>query len=642
MKKIVSQVKTIKNDFSDMAVGHLNKTSASDSESPLTPEAEAEVGEGSPAVSHYEDHFVVDDLEVGTLVRKTAVHLGLLLDDGVDLVIRSNPVRQLGKLRAKSGTGSDGAQRGKIPDSGKTHYDIRYRQKINIRTADGIMLSANLFAPATKDPQQRFPAIIFINSWCMDKHQYLLQARRFARNGYLVLSYSARGWGQSGGVVDVGGPSDMRDISTVLDWLINNTPVEPDNIGFSGISYGSGLSLLAAAHDKRVKTVVCMSGWADLFASFFSEQTPRQFFAKFLVGSSKLTAKTDDTLDYMLNGLLNNQHIDEVEVWGKERSPSTYLQKYNRRQPPIYLVQNFQDELFYPNSVLEFYSRLKGPKRIDLNKGTHGSAELSGILGLKNHLWLQTHAWFDHWLKGVANDIMEQPPISCQFEQRNRLHLNLGKHEGSRHTLQDWSATQDTLTSFYLSPPAESGGKGLLCAKPLSAAAKNSIFSGLGTSKSTAGIPLLSSTRNAHLNMPLKLDLSRVPENLAVMYESEPFARRLCILGTPQLTLEIESTRPQVQLIAYLYEANQEGRGRLITHGPMTRHLVKPNKVFKVSFELMTTCYELQDGHHLVLAIDTSDLQYQIPTKDDFKVTFHYGDGNEPMLAVPMIPAEAD
>lgn len=626
MKKVVSQVKTIKDDFSDMALNHRNKPPSEEAQSA----GQAEGADSSP-VTHYENHFVVDDLEVGTLVRKTAVHVGLLLDDGLELASRLNPVRRFTSKAASSSTGEY--------NPGEDHHDIRYRQQLNIEAHDGITLSANLFAPAAVETGQTFPAIVFINSWCMDKHQYLLQARRFARNGYLVLSYSARGWGQSGGVVDVGGPQDMRDISTVLDWLIGNAPVQPDKIGFSGISYGSGLSLLGTAHDKRIATAVCMSGWADLFASFFSEQTPRQFFAKVLVGSSKLTAKTDDTLDYMLHGLLHNRHIDEVQAWGRERSPATYIDKYNRRKPPIYLVQNFQDELFYPNSVLEFFSRLKGPKRIDLNKGTHGSAELSGIIGLKNHLWLQTHAWFDHWLKGVSNDIMLRDPISCQFEQRRRLHLSMGKHEGSRHTLQNWESTQQSITSFYPAPPAASGERGLLASKSDGIGGQSSIDSGLGTSRSTAGIPLLSSTRNAHLNMPLKLNLSKIPPRLAVVYETQALTRRWCILGTPQLTLNIETTRPQVQLIAYLYESDAQGRGRLITHGPMTRHLEQPNLAFEVSFEMMTTCYELQEGHHIVLVIDTSDLQYQSPTKDDFTVTFHYGVDRPPRLDIPMIPA---
>ena len=109
------------------------------------------------------------------------------------------------------------------------------------------------------------------------------------------------------------------------------------------------------------------------------------------------------------------------------------------------------------------------------------------------------------------------------------------------------------------------------------------------------------------------------------------------MLGTAKLHLQIETTRPQVQLIAYLYEANDEGRCRLITHGPVTRHSVKPNKSFNLDFELVTACHEIQEGHHLTLVIDTSDLQYKIPTKDDFDVTFHYDGNVAPTLDVPFV-----
>jgi predicted acyl esterase len=625
MKKIVSQIKTINTDFADMAVSHVSKVTSpsSDSSKSLSTPASKR-----PAISEYEKQFIVDDLETGTVIRKAVVHMGLLLDDGVEFATHLNPLRKRSKT-SKTGTGT----------LRQSHHEIRYRQKITIQAHDGAMLSANLFAPDTGDPGQTFPAIVFINSWCMDKHQYLLQARRFARKGYLVLSYSARGWGQSGGVVGVGGADDMRDVSSVIDWLIDNTPVQAENIGFSGISYGSGLSLLAAAHDKRIKTVVCMSGWADLFESFYSQETPRELFAKLLVSSSKVSAKTDDTLNYMLKGLLNNQHLDDVRAWAKERSANAYMRSYNTRKPPIYLIQNFQDELFSPNSVVEFYSRLKGPKRLDLNKGTHGSAELSGIIGLKNHLWMQTYAWFDHWLKAGPNQIMQGPSISCQFERRNRLHLSLGKHAGDRRSLEDWAGTTDTLRRYYLVPPPATGGPGMLGTSPSTIAGRDAIASSGGSSKSTAGIPLLTSSKAAHLNMPVKLDLSRVPEKVALLFQSEPLLQTMCILGTPALTLRIESSRPQVQLIAYLYEATEEGSARLITHGPMTRHLVTPNKPFKVSFEMITSCYEIPKGHRLALIIDTGDLQYKQPTRDDFEVTFHYDEKGVASLDVPMVAA---
>jgi predicted acyl esterase len=262
------------------------------------------------------------------------------------------------------------------------------------------------------------------------------------------------------------------------------------------------------------------------------------------------------------------------------------------------------------------------------------------MLGLKNHLWQQAHAWFDHWLMAVPNDIMEQPPVTCQFERHKGFQLRLGKDEGSRRALEDWPSKSIESRRFHLEPATGSKQSGQLSLEPGKPKPSQTIYSALGTSKSTAGLPFVSSTINAHLNMPLKLDIAKINRKRALVFQSNTFFQPALILGAPELNVRIETTRPQVQLIAYLYEADAEGRCRLITHGPVTRHSVRPNKPFDLKFELVTTCYEVPEGHHLVLVIDTSDLQYKSPTKDDFEVTFHYDGNAQATLDVPFAQAE--
>ena len=54
---------------------------------------------------------------------------------------------------------------------------------------------------------------------------------------------------------------------------------------------------------------------------------------------------------------------------------------------PIYLANNFSDYLFHPESGQLGYESLTGPKRLDLNQGTHASGEGFGLIGLgERHL----------------------------------------------------------------------------------------------------------------------------------------------------------------------------------------------------------------------------------------------------------------
>ncbi|WP_329112580.1 alpha/beta fold hydrolase [Streptomyces sp. NBC_01353] len=98
-----------------------------------------------------------------------------------------------------------------------------------------------------------------------------------ARKGYHVLAYMPRGLGlpflpsTSGGFIDVGGPCDWADGSTVIDYAVDH--LAPSTIGFFGESYGSGISQLVAAHDERVDAVVALSTWGNLGTSLYDHHT---------------------------------------------------------------------------------------------------------------------------------------------------------------------------------------------------------------------------------------------------------------------------------------------------------------------------------------------------------------------------------
>jgi predicted acyl esterase len=116
--------------------------------------------------------------------------------------------------------------------------------------SDGTGLAGILTQPSTPGPH---PAIVFISSWGLPDFEYYDQAQTFAAEGYIVLEYDPRGFYNSGGTIDVASPQDVADVSTMITWLLTNTSANPSEIGVGGISYGAGLSLLAAAQDPRIK-----------------------------------------------------------------------------------------------------------------------------------------------------------------------------------------------------------------------------------------------------------------------------------------------------------------------------------------------------------------------------------------------------
>jgi pimeloyl-ACP methyl ester carboxylesterase len=316
-------------------------------------------------------------------------------------------------------------------------YDISWRDDIKITAHDGIVLRANVFVPKTSDPNAVFPVIVMASSWDCEEHEYYLQAAKFCEKGYIVLEYSPRGWGISGGLISVGGPNDMKDISTIITYLVANYPVEGvvknstgtvtddsgAKVGMAGISYGGGFALLGAAHDQRVKAVMAMVPWGDLCSALYMNQTTKEVWHKMvLLQTAELIGNPSPEVREMTELLFAQDqpaYYDTIINWGLDRSPINYLDQLNYtddgkpRDLAVCISSNLEDEMFPPNATLDFFYGLKTPKkRMDINRGIHASAEGAGILGMENIVWRKAHAWMDEHLKGINTGIMALEPMS--------------------------------------------------------------------------------------------------------------------------------------------------------------------------------------------------------------------------------------
>ncbi len=503
--------------------------------------------------------------------------------------------------------------------------NYKFDDDIVISSFDGTQIAANLFTPLNSQ-QGAAPAIIFVNSWVLDEHEYLIQARQFAEKGYLVLSYSARGWGCSGGQVNVAGENDMADLSAVLDWLVANTEVDPDNIGISGISYGSGISLMGLAHDARIKTAVAMSTWGSLTESLYQHETPRMFWGFLLVSSGWITASLEPAISQNYANLIFHHNIASTLEWAEQRSASNVVNLINERNAPVYLANNFGDNLFQPNNIVKLFQNLTVPKRLDLNQGTHASAEGFGLIGLENYTWSNTHRWFDYWLKGEQTGIMDDPSVTMEVSRTKQ-----------RHEFSQWPSVLNPEQTFFL----EARGlftNGKLRRSPYRPwwSKTNRIYSGLDT-LATTGIPLVSEILDAHLNIPVKTPVNLISRANGIVFKSSPVTRTLKIRGIPELSVFMQPTSGQFQINAYLYDLAPNGVGTLITHGPMTQYQAPAHQTIRADWEMVATAYDVPAGHKIAIAFDTVDPLYAVPTILPYSVAFKFKSGDDSVLRLPVV-----
>jgi predicted acyl esterase len=476
----------------------------------------------------------------------------------------------------------------------------------DIPGADGVTLKGLVVTPATC-AAGGCPLLVMPSSWGLNDLEYLAVAQQLADAGYVVVSYTPRGFGNSGGTIDVAGPEDVADSAKVIDWALAKTPADPDRIGMAGVSYGAGISLLSAAFDRRIKAVASLSGWADLVDSIFSGRTQHLEATALLGGSAYLTGRPSPEFQQVLDDFLSSRYDKEAEItaWGKVRSPATYVDRVNANGTAVMMANAWGDSLFSPNQLGSFYDRLTVPKRLELRPGDHVTAEGTGLLGLPNDVWTDTRRWLDHYLKGIAHGIDSEQPV--ELESRTG-----GGYEG----YGSWASVPATTNRLAL------GGT-------------QRIATGID-SGADGGVIFLSSLLDQLAQIPPIVSVPLLPRAVAAVWQSGTYAAEQRIRGTVRLHTTVTPSAAMGTFVAYVYDVNALGVGKLVTHAPYTFTGRTPGEPFGVDLDLFSTAYDVPAGHHLAVVVDTADPLYIQHNPSGATVTFSSPASDPSWLSVPL------
>ncbi|MCI4063009.1 alpha/beta fold hydrolase [Micromonospora sp. R77] len=140
-------------------------------------------------------------------------------------------------------------------------------------------LDTTLYLPADASATRKVPAVLLAHGFGGTKESVRPDAEDLVERGYAVLTWTARGFGRSGGEIHLDNPDyEVRDAQRLLDRLAARPDIRTDaagdpRVGVVGGSYGGGLALLLAAQDPRVDAIVPMITWNDLSRAFLPEST---------------------------------------------------------------------------------------------------------------------------------------------------------------------------------------------------------------------------------------------------------------------------------------------------------------------------------------------------------------------------------
>ncbi|MFF8263563.1 CocE/NonD family hydrolase [Streptomyces virginiae] len=527
-----------------------------------------------------------------------------------------------------------------------------------ITADDGVKLSAHTIKLTTSEPR---PVVIVPAGWTpfgwiLFEYAYLQLALR----GYHVLAYTPRGIGltsalpgggyvdapwTSGGTIDVGGPSDWTDGSTVIDYAEQH--FNPSKVAFLGESYGSGISQLVAAHDPaaRVDAVVALSTWGDLADSLYQNDTRHLEAVQKLIDftGGPIERKFDPATQQMLKDFLAGENLDKVVAWGKERSPSSYADRTNARGVPTFISNTWHETLFPANQAIAHFERLTVPKRLDLWIGDHAAPEGAGLtipFSGPNLPVEEAFAWLDHHVLGAPNGVPGWEPVSSQimFTYKTKPDPESGQdviiEPAVREPARSWAEVTTSTEHWYLTAGATDRRDGGLGTTP-ETGWKREFTAGQLTS--ATAVDAVITTGQAEWNgNPKTYSTSTFDRAHLAVWSSGPLQTARRIRGVPRLTLNVRSSCAATTLVAYLFDVGPDDTARIITHEPYTLRELSPGEDRQVTWQLQAAGYDLAPNHRLMLVVNSEDRLYSDANTDGSTTTITSADDSAALLELPL------
>lgn len=479
----------------------------------------------------------------------------------------------------------------------------------------GTRLSALVVTPAGKGP---FPLVVMPSSWGVNAPEYAAPARHLAADGYEVVSYTSRGFYDSGGVIDIAGPSTQKDVSAVIDWALAHTPSDPRRIGAAGISYGAGMSLLAAERDPRIKAVAALSGWGSIADSTDVHHTLSQEAMLALAALAETTGRPGPDLQRLLREYAAHEYgtvKSDLAALSPVRSPITRVGRLNAHHTAVFLANGFEDGIFPPNEYVRLFRSLRGHKRLELQAGDHASPESSGLVGGDNEVLDHVYRWFDRFLEGRHNGIASDGTVHLKD-------VASGRWRGFR----DWSAVTGAHRTYHLT------GAGTLRAKPATGWS-TPITTGVPTTAQT-GVAGASGSLTQN-GMPPTVPFGTVSRQAAGVWEGGPLRRAAHVSGMPVVRTTVRSTSPTTNLIVELYDVAPNGLARMVDWKPWT---FSGARTRTLTLPLDAIAWTAPAGDHLAVVVNTVDPRYTDETTPGGTLTFASPAGAPSYLRVPLTP----
>ncbi|GIF24146.1 ABC-2 type transport system ATP-binding protein [Actinoplanes tereljensis] len=506
------------------------------------------------------------------------------------------------------------------PDrTGWTSADEQITVKTGPAGTESVDLDARLYLPRDRDG--KVPAVLLAHGFGGTKESVSDNAEELADRGYAVLTWTAQGFGRSGGQIHLDSPDyEVRDAQGLLDWLAARPEIQLDaagdpRVGVVGGSYGGALALLLAGQDSRVDAIVPSITWNDLSKVFLQQSADttatgvfKKGWAGLYFGNGAATLlpdapepagsdpacgrfAADVCAAYLQLATTGTADATTLEVLRKS-SPATVLDKI---KAPTLLIQGAVDTLF---PLSEGDANAKGiaatgtPVKVAWFTGGHDGG--AGPQTDQDRVKYLTVQWLDHYVKGEGDAPSDDFTYSrvAGFSALDRGLVTNGYSTEAYPGLGGTGSTQVSLAGPaqpVANPP--NGNPAALSSLPGAGSRLSELLGGVAAD---------------------------IPGQYAT-FESTPVTGAIEVAGSPTVRLRAASPTGEATLFVKLYDVDQDGAetlsAGLIAPVRLTGLPASIEQAQPVTVTLPAIVRRIDTGHLVRVVVATSDQAFLTPAK---------------------------
>lgn len=523
------------------------------------------------------------------------------------------------------------------------------RTDFDVPAPDGVLLKASLWVPDAPGPHA---AVLVTNGWNNrhDAGTELRFAERFAGQGYVVLGWTSRGWGDSGGEIELDGPKEVADARAMVDLLASRPEVLLDGpgdprVGMVGESYAGGIQLLVAREEPRVDALIPRITWSNLLTALAPADVLKAGWVSELFatgqtvgrgvpvtgnpGGPNTSGPSAKLAQWYAASMATNAPTDEMRTEvGIVRSmtPGTV-------QVPTLLIQGWGDTLFDPSQALATYADLHArgvPARLVLYPGGHGqdlpSEDLASVFVDR-----VMDDWFARHLRGAAPDpsLPPYPVLRFRHGQPDGLDgaaaLAPASAKGNYVGELQWPPAGTQMVRHFLG----AAGDGGLSAAP--AAASTQLVNPVAPATCTDAPSFQSQASFC----------PRSTAGTAAVWTTAALDVPMEVTGVPVAHLVVASTQPSdVRLFLSLVVQDEAGGVEPVLRQTLPVRLPSAGEPTVLDVPMVAISATVGRGQRLGLQVATTDAGF-LGSREAGTVTLASSPEAPSWLDVPVVPAKA-